>query len=92
VVGDVFIAMYLIGEVSLRQAVIPHQLLGRANASMQVLTRGGIPLGALLAGWLGGELGIRATLLIAVLGIIAGSGWLFAGPVRHALGRPTVAP
>lgn len=83
VVGDIFVAMYLIGEVSLRQALIPGHMLGRANAGVQLLSRGGAPAGALLAGVLAGRLGIRATLLIAVLGIIAGSGWLFAPSVRE---------
>jgi hypothetical protein len=63
-IGDASVSIYLITEVSLRQAIIPTHLLGRANASMQFLTRGLGPIGALLAGVLGGVLGVRFTLLL----------------------------
>jgi MFS family permease len=89
-VGDVAIAVYLINDISLRQSVIPSSMLGRANASMQVLERGIGPLGALLAGLLGGSilLGMRGTILIGVLGVIASSLWLVFSPMRtlHAGG------
>ena len=75
--GDVAIEIYLVNEVSLRQAIIPPRLLGRANASMQVLSEGAGPLGALLAGALGQSLGLRWTLLIGVLGIMLASLWIF---------------
>jgi predicted MFS family arabinose efflux permease len=83
--GDVAIEIYLVNEVSLRQAIIPPRLLGRANASMQVLSEGAGPLGALLAGALGQGLGLRWTLLIGVLGIMLASLWIFLTPVgsRH---------
>ncbi|HEX8036767.1 MAG TPA: MFS transporter, partial [Ktedonobacterales bacterium] len=92
-VGDVAIAVYLINDVSLRQSVIPSSMLGRANASMQVLERGIGPLGALLAGLLGGSilLGMRGTILIGVLGVIASSLWLVFSPVRTLHIRETLA-
>jgi hypothetical protein len=61
---------------------IPDALRGRAGASMQVLTRGAGPIGALLAGALGGAIGVRQTILIGVIGVAASSGWLLASPVR----------
>jgi len=81
-VGDVAIAVYLITEVSLRQAIIPGSMLGRANASMQFLTQGLGPIGALIAGVLGGFIGLRPTLLIGVLGIVLASFWLLFSPLR----------
>ncbi|MGZ3666611.1 MAG: MFS transporter, partial [Ktedonobacterales bacterium] len=83
-IGDVAIAVYLINDISLRQSVIPSSMLGRANASMQVLERGIGPFGALLAGFLGGSLllGLRGTILIGVLGVIVSSLWLVFSPVR----------
>ena len=75
--GDAAIEIYLVNEVSLRQVIIPPSLLGRANASMQVLSEGAGPLGALLAGALGQSLGLRWTLLIGVLGIMLASLWIF---------------
>jgi MFS family permease len=83
VLGDVAIAIYLIGEVTLRQSLIPERYLGRATASMQVLTQGSAPIGALIAGTLGSAIGMRPTLLIGVLGIAASSAWLLASPVRR---------
>jgi MFS family permease len=80
--GDASVSIYFITEISLRQAVIPNNLLGRVNSSMQFLTRGLGPLGALLAGLLGGVLGVRLTLLIGVLGVIASGLWLLFSPVR----------
>jgi MFS family permease len=85
--GDVAIEIYLVTEVSLRQAIIPPRLLGRANASMQVLSEGAGPLGALLAGALGQSLGLRWTLLIGVLGIMLSSLWIFRAPLPGARSR-----
>ncbi len=90
ILGDVAISAYLIGQVSLRQSLIPTHYLGRANASMQVLTQGSAPIGALIAGALGGAIGIRPTLLIGVLGITASSGWLLASPVYRLREQPGI--
>jgi hypothetical protein len=81
----------LIGEVSLRQSVIPDRLLGRANASMQFFTRGVSPLGALLGGALGALIGARFALLIAVCGILLGSLWLIFSPIRGLREHPAPA-
>jgi MFS family permease len=85
--GDVAIEIYLVNEVSLRQDLIPQRLLGRANASMQVLSKGAGPLGALLAGALGQSLGLRWTLLIGVLGIMLSSLWIFRAPLPGTSSR-----
>ncbi len=81
-VGDVTVSVYLISELSLRQMLIPHHLLGRANAGILFLTRGVGPLGALLAGVLAVSLGVRATLFIAVLGVMMAGLWILLSPVR----------
>ena len=86
VLGDVAIEIYLINEVSLRQAIIPDRLLGRANASMQVLSSGASPLGAVLAGTLGQNIGLRWTLLIGVFGIMMSSLWIFRAQLPIAGG------
>lgn len=82
-IGDVSVAIYLIAEVSLRQAIIPNALLGRVNASMQFLTQGFGPVGALLAGIVGTVIGLRLTILIGVLGVIFAGLWLLISPVRR---------
>ena len=82
--GDVSVSIYFIAEVSLRQTIVPSDLLGRTNASMQFLSQGVAPLGALLAGILGGIIGLRLTILIGVLGVMLAGAWLLLSPVREA--------
>lgn len=75
-IGDASVSIYFIAEVSLRQAIIPNELLGRVNASMQLVTRGALPVAAILAGILGGMIGLRPTIAIGVLGVIVAGLWL----------------
>lgn len=67
---------YNIMQVSMRQRVCPPRLLGRMNASIRFLVWGIMPIGALLAGWLGETIGIIPTMWISVAG-----GFLAASPV-----------
>jgi MFS family permease len=60
--------VYNITQVSFRQGLTPHDLLGRMNATMRFLVWGTMPLGAFLGGVLGATLGVRTTLLIAAIG------------------------
>ena len=82
--GDVSVSIYFIADVSLRQSLVPSNLLGRTNASMQFLSQGVAPLGALLAGILGGTIGLRFTILIGVLGVMLAGTLLLLSPVRKA--------
>ena len=50
---------------SLRQAITPHHLLGRMTASMRFIAWSITPLAGLAAGYLGGAIGLRATLGVA---------------------------
>jgi Na+/melibiose symporter-like transporter len=82
--GDIMIEIYLIGEISLRQSIIPSHLLGRANASIQFFTRGVGPIGALIAGFVIVPLiGIRIAILIGVLGVILAGLCILVSPVRN---------
>ena len=49
---------------SLRQAITPHHLLGRMTASMRFIAWSIMPLAGLAAGYLGGAIGLRATLAV----------------------------
>jgi len=80
--GDVSVAVYLIAEVSFRQAIIPNTLLGRVNASIQFLTQGIRPIAAILAGILGSVIGLRLTIFIGVLGVIGAGAWVLFSPLR----------
>jgi predicted MFS family arabinose efflux permease len=87
-VGDISWPVHSVNEQSLRQAIVPDRLLGRANASMQFLTGGIAPLGALLGGWLGEVIGMRPTLLIAFAGLLLGILCLIFSPIRHLRDPP----
>lgn len=80
--GDASVSVYLISEVSLRQSLVPAAMLGRINASMQFLSQGVAPIGALFAGILGGIIGLRLTILIGICGVIFAGLWLLLSPVR----------
>lgn len=73
--------VFSINHVSLRQALTPDYQQGRMNASVRFLAGGVVPLGALLGGVLGENLGLTVTLVIAgVIGLLAAS-WLIFSPV-----------
>ncbi len=85
-VGDFGREIYSINAVSLRQSIIPNHLLGRVNASVQFLSEGIWPLGAILAGLLSETIGMRYTLLIgAGLGFLLSSVWLLFSPLRKQI-------
>jgi predicted MFS family arabinose efflux permease len=81
--GDIAIAVFLINELSLRQALVPDHLLGRATASVQSLVAGVGLAGALVAGVLGSALGPQYTLIIATVGIMLAPLWLIFSPVTR---------
>jgi MFS family permease len=80
--------LFNIGQVSLRQAVTPNNLLGRMNATMRVATWGVLPVGAVVGGLAAEALGITNTLWlaggIAVLSLLPYHGW-----IRTTTGRPS---
>jgi MFS family permease len=60
----------------LRQQLSPPDMLGRVNATIRLLTWGGLPIGALLGGQLGQQVGLRPALAISAAGAMLGSAWL----------------
>ena len=52
------------------------------NASYRFLTMGMIPIGSLLGGVLGEMIGLRATLMVAGVGLLLPTVWLFFSPIR----------
>jgi MFS family permease len=51
--------------VSLRQSIIPDELLGRVNSVYRFLGWGAMPVGSLLGGLIASGIGLRATFLAA---------------------------
>jgi MFS family permease len=80
--------VYNINQVSLRQAITPHRLLGRMNASMRFLVWGTMPIGSLLGGFLGEVIGLRMTLLVAALGTFLSVLPVLFSPVRDLKKQP----
>lgn len=62
--SGLFIIVWNVITVSLRQAIIPDELLGRVNSVYRFLGWGSIPLGALAGGWIASRYGLRAPFLI----------------------------
>lgn len=83
--------IYNINQVSLRQAITPHRLLGRMNASMRFLVWGTMPIGSLIGGLLGEIIGLRATLLVAALGTFLSVLPVLFSPVRDLKAQPAPA-
>jgi predicted MFS family arabinose efflux permease len=80
--GDGVGSVFQIATLSVRQAVTPDGLLGRVNGGMYLISAGIGPLGALFGGYLGGTLGVRETLALAVLGGSLGGLWILFSPIR----------
>jgi MFS family permease len=62
--GSSFGVAYNIIQVSMRQAITPHHLLGRMNATMRFFVWGTIPVGAFLGGLLGSIMGLRPAITL----------------------------
>jgi hypothetical protein len=60
--------VYNINQVSLRQAITPHRLQGRMNASMRFIVWGTIPIGQLVGGGLGTVFGLPTALWVGAVG------------------------
>lgn len=73
---------------AIRQTVTPDRLLGRTNAAYRLVVFGVVPLGALLGGWLGSALGVRATLTIGTVCLLSTSLFLIFSPVRRVSELP----
>jgi MFS family permease len=82
VMGDFAIALFLIGEVSVRQKITRHAMMGRINATVRFIGSAALPLGFLLGGILGEIIGIRMTFVLAVAGIAGTGTYLLDSPVR----------
>ena len=66
------VLVYNITQVSFRQRLCPRPLLGRMNASIRFVVWGTMPIGSLVGGLLGAQLGIRAVFWISVAGAVVG--------------------
>jgi len=77
-----------INLMSLRQAITPNRLQGRMNASFRFVNVGMMMFGALIAGFLGELIGLRATLFVGAVGMIIPFLRLLFSPIRNLQEQP----
>ncbi len=65
--SDGFAVAFVIQAVTLRQTVLPRELLGRANAAIHVCTSGLLPVAAVIAGVIAELAGTRIAVWVGVL-------------------------
>lgn len=88
VLGDFALSIFLITELSLRQAITPDHVLGRVNASFQFLVGGTGMLGLFTGGILGHAIGLRASVAVAAAGGLLAWLWLLLSPIREVRQAP----
>lgn len=76
------LAVYNIGQLSLRLARMPSEVQGRATASVRTAVSGAALLGSVLGGLLGGWIGLGQTLIVGVAGMALACLVVIASPLR----------
>lgn len=87
-IGDGLATIEGIASVTLRQAVVPDRLLGRVNATVDVLNHGVAPLGALVAAAVAESFGVRTGIAIAWIGMSCGVLFLLFSPLPRLTSLP----
>ncbi len=91
-ISDFAMIIYNVHEISLRQTLVPENVLGRVNAGMRLLTFGVLPVGSVVAGLTAQHLGNRLAMAIAVAGVTLSTVWLIASPLRMKAGSEAILP
>jgi MFS family permease len=78
--------------MTVRQAVTPDRLLGRANAAYLFVALGVKPLGSLAGGWIGAQAGPRTALLVGTLGLLSTSLFLILSPLGKVRALRSLLP
>ncbi|MEV0963202.1 MULTISPECIES: MFS transporter [unclassified Streptomyces] len=86
------IVVYNVGQVSIRQALCPPDMLGRMNASVRFIVWGILSLGSLTGGALGEWIGVRGGLFVAGAGMTAGVLWLLLSRLVRMRHLPAEEP
>ncbi|MGE5828530.1 MAG: MFS transporter [Micromonosporaceae bacterium] len=75
------IVIYGIQAISVRQAAVTSDVLGRTNAGYRFAVTGTAAIGALLGGVVGGLVGLRPTMVIGALGTLGAMWVVFLSPI-----------
>lgn len=76
-------SLFGMNQQTIRQSLVPSELLPRALATWRVLVYGVQPVGALLGGLLGEAMGLRAALVVGSVVMLVGAATGAAGPLRR---------
>ncbi len=79
--------IYSVNQVSLRQEITPDRLLGRVNAGRRFVVFGVAPVGALVGGTLGSQLGLRPALITGAACMVLAFLVALLSPLRTAVQR-----
>ncbi len=85
---SVWVPIYGVTALSIRQGITPDNLRGRVNATNRFLQWGTLPVGSLIGGALGGTIGLRLTIGVAVAGTLVAITWFVLSPVRDLREAP----
>jgi MFS family permease len=87
-VGDGAGIIYDIVETSLTQSMVDGRILGRVNATVETFTTITALLGAIVGGVIAEAFGLRAALVVGVLGGATSIAFIWFSPVRSMRGTP----
>ncbi len=81
-IGDGLQTIEGVGERSLVQGLVPDRILGRVNATLEVVSHGvGYPAGALVAASVAEQIGVRGAIAVGWAGMAAAVLWLLFSPL-----------
>jgi Na+/melibiose symporter-like transporter len=86
------IIVLVVLQASARQQLCPEDLRGRVAATMNMLSWGMMPIGALIGGSLAGVLGLRGTIAVCAADVLAGAAWPVCSPLRSLRDVPLSPP
>jgi MFS family permease len=81
-IADIGATIEEITELSVLQAIVPNELLGRVNSAYDFLTHLALLVGTVAAGLIGEWIGVRQALLFGLLGGFAAMAFVWFSPLR----------
>jgi predicted MFS family arabinose efflux permease len=89
-IGDGLQTIEGVGEISLVQGLIPDRILGRTNATLEVVSHGvGYPIGALIAAVVAEQIGVRGAIAVGWAGMAASIALLVFSPLPRVRSAAT---
>jgi predicted MFS family arabinose efflux permease len=81
-IGDGLQTIEGVAEISLVQGLVPDRILGRTNATLEVVSHGvGYPIGALVAAFIAEAIGVRGAIAVGWAGMAASLLFLIFSPL-----------